>query len=183
MKFGINFFILGGLILLVMLGVYMYSTNAIKNQGELSMNGKDNSITDNDKLMNELFNDSAVQPGLDEYAQYGGKAPEKQSENTVEYKGKKFTAADASDQSLFKVQDYLPQDKINGWFDVPESTVTLTDVNLIDNRDFIGVNTVGSSLRNASLDLRSAPPCPRVLVSPWNQSTIEPDVNLKSICN
>ena len=46
----------------------------------------------------------------------------------------------------------------------------------------VGVNTIGNSLRNASWDLRGSPPCPKFVVSPWQQSTIEPDYNIKGLC-
>lgn len=36
----------------------------------------------------------------------------------------------------------------------------------------IGVNTVGQSNKNANIQLRSDPPIPRVVVSPWNNSSI-----------
>ena len=49
--------------------------------------------------------------------------------------------------------------------------------NFLNAGALIGVNTVGQSLRNASWDLRSEPPNPQVGVSPWMNSTIEPDVN------
>ena len=39
-----------------------------------------------------------------------------------------------------------------------------------------GINTVGSSLRNANLQVRSEPPNPQVQVSPWLNTTIEPDL-------
>ena len=45
----------------------------------------------------------------------------------------------------------------------------------------IGVNTQGQSLRNPNLSLRSEPPNPREIVSPWNQSTIEPDLNRRPL--
>ena len=35
------------------------------------------------------------------------------------------------------------------------------------------------TLRNANMQLRSEPPNPQVKVSPWLQTTIEPDVNRK----
>ena len=40
----------------------------------------------------------------------------------------------------------------------------------------IGVNTQGGSLRNANLDIRSAPPIDKKDVSPWLNSTIDPDL-------
>ena len=45
----------------------------------------------------------------------------------------------------------------------------------------VGINTVGQSLRNANRQLRSEPPNPQVKVSPWLQSTIEPDSNRKPL--
>lgn len=39
-----------------------------------------------------------------------------------------------------------------------------------------GINTVGQTLRNANLDLRSDPPNPRKSVGPFLNSTIEPDL-------
>jgi hypothetical protein len=39
-----------------------------------------------------------------------------------------------------------------------------------------GINTVGQTLRNANLDLRSDPPNPRKAVGPFLNSTIEPDL-------
>tara|TARA_Y100000389_G_scaffold205084_1_gene262906 strand:- start:13370 stop:14020 length:651 start_codon:yes stop_codon:yes gene_type:complete len=39
-----------------------------------------------------------------------------------------------------------------------------------------GIDTVGSTLRNANLQVRSEPPNPQVKVSPWMNSTIQPDL-------
>lgn len=39
-----------------------------------------------------------------------------------------------------------------------------------------GIDTQGSSLRNANLQLRSEPPNPRRSVGPWMSSTIDPDL-------
>ena len=47
--------------------------------------------------------------------------------------------------------------------------------NFLEASKYIGVNTQGSSLRNANYDLRAAPTIPRRQVGPWSQSTIDPD--------
>jgi len=39
----------------------------------------------------------------------------------------------------------------------------------------IGIDSIGSSLRNANLQIRSEPVNPQVYVGPWNMSTITPD--------
>jgi hypothetical protein len=60
---------------------------------------------------------------------------------------------------------------------VPSGQGALTDQNFLTAGYHIGINTVGQSLRNANRQLRSEPPNPQVRVSPWNQTTIEPDIN------
>ena len=64
---------------------------------------------------------------------------------------------------------------------VPAGQGSLTDQNFLNAGYHLGVNTVGQSLRNANRQIRSDPPCPRRKVSPWLQSTIEPDTNRKAL--
>jgi hypothetical protein len=44
-----------------------------------------------------------------------------------------------------------------------------------------GVNTVEQSLRNSNGQLRSEPANPQLKVSPWLESTIEPDTERKPL--
>lgn len=53
--------------------------------------------------------------------------------------------------------------------------------NFIDASKMIGVDSVGSSLRNASYDLRRSPTIPRSNIGPWQQSTIDSDLYRKSL--
>lgn len=46
----------------------------------------------------------------------------------------------------------------------------------------LGEDTIGSTKKNASYDLRGTLPCPKFIVSPWCNSTYEPDTNIKSLC-
>lgn len=57
----------------------------------------------------------------------------------------------------------------------------LQNINFLDATTRIGVDTVSSSLRNANYQLRSEPPNPRDAVSPWMNSTIDPDLERKSL--
>lgn len=52
----------------------------------------------------------------------------------------------------------------------------LAEINLLKSGYHAGVDTIGSTLRNANLQLRSEPPNPSTKVSPWLNSTIEPDL-------
>ena len=78
-------------------------------------------------------------------------------------------------------QDLLPQDANSTWAQtVPAGQGSLGDQNFLNAGFHVGINTVGQSLRNANLQLRSEPPNPQVKVSPWLQTTIDPDVNRKA---
>jgi hypothetical protein len=74
--------------------------------------------------------------------------------------------------------ELLPKDMNSVWAQQnPMGTGSLKGKNFLSAGALIGVNTVGQSLRNANLQLRSEPPNPQVPVSVFNNSTIEPDVN------
>ena len=76
--------------------------------------------------------------------------------------------------------ELLPGDVNSKWAQVnPAGQGELGDQNFLNAGFHVGVNTVGQTLRNANLQLRSEPPNPQVKVSPWLQSTIEPDSNRK----
>lgn len=75
-------------------------------------------------------------------------------------------------------KDLLPQDPNSKWAQVnPAGQGELKDQNFLNAGYHVGINTVGQTMRNANLQLRSEPPNPQVKVSPWQQSTIEPDTN------
>ncbi len=74
--------------------------------------------------------------------------------------------------------DLLPRDANSLYAQVNPSTQgSLQDQNFLTAGFHIGINTVGQTLRNANRQLRSEPPNPQVKVSPWNQTTIEADIN------
>lgn len=78
--------------------------------------------------------------------------------------------------------ELLPNDPNSKWAQVnPMGQGDIAGKNYLSAGALIGVNTVGQSLRNANWDLRSAPPNPQVKVSIWNQSTIEPDINRRTL--
>lgn len=78
--------------------------------------------------------------------------------------------------------DLLPQDVNSQWAQVnPQGSGDLQGKNFLSAGALIGVNTIGQSLRNSNLQLRSEPACPQNLVSPWLQSTIEPDLQRRPL--
>jgi hypothetical protein len=66
----------------------------------------------------------------------------------------------------------------------PQGQGEFKNINMLNAGSLIGINTVGSSLRNANLQLRSEPPNPHIDVGPWNQSTIVNDISHQPLdCN
>lgn len=78
--------------------------------------------------------------------------------------------------------DLLPRDANSLWAQVsPSGQGSLADQNFLTSGFHIGINTVGQTLRNANRQLRSEPLNPQVKVSPWQQTTIEPDINRRPL--
>ena len=72
--------------------------------------------------------------------------------------------------------DLLPKDNNSQWAQLnPAGKGDLANINLLKAGYHIGIDTVGQTLRNANLQIRSEPPNPQVSVGPWNLSTIESD--------
>jgi len=75
-----------------------------------------------------------------------------------------------------------PSDPSQVWAEAyPKGTGDLAGKNFLNAGALIGVNTVGQSIRNGSWDVRSEPANPQVAISPWFNSTIEPDVNRRTL--
>ena len=72
--------------------------------------------------------------------------------------------------------DLLPKDSNSQWAQLnPSGKGELSNINLLKAGYHIGIDTIGQTLRNANLQIRSEPPNPQLYVGPWNLSTIEPD--------
>lgn len=78
--------------------------------------------------------------------------------------------------------DFLPKEETKDWFETMPEPISVKNRHLINVTRAVGVNTIGSSHKNASYDIRGNPPCPKFVVSPWLQSSIEPDLNIKGLC-
>ena len=76
-----------------------------------------------------------------------------------------------------KPGDLLPKDANGQWGHLnPSGGGGLEHVNLLKAGYHSGIDTVGTVLRNANLQVRSEPPNPTTRVSPWMNTTIEPDL-------
>ena len=82
-----------------------------------------------------------------------------------------------SAQPVAQPSDLLPQDQNKEWSALnPVSMNQGGMVDLLQAGYHIGLDTIGQTLRNANLQLRSDPIIPKSDVGPWNQSTIEADL-------
>lgn len=77
-------------------------------------------------------------------------------------------------QETIDPKELLPANN-SGW-GTPNPSSALQNVNLLQAGYHIGIDTVGQSLRNSNLQVRSEPPNPQLQVGPWNNTTIEPDL-------
>lgn len=81
--------------------------------------------------------------------------------------------ADCFPKDKLTASDLLPQDTNNLWSQVVPN---ISNKNFLVGGANIGINSVGQVNRNPNLQIRSEPPNPQVVVSPWQQSTIGPDL-------
>ena len=83
--------------------------------------------------------------------------------------------SNCSGQNTNAPSDLLPSDNNSSWGIKPQGSGDFLGVNFLNSGYLIGVDTIGSTLRNSNQQLRSEPPNPQVIVSPWGNTTIEPD--------
>ncbi|ATZ80503.1 hypothetical protein BMW23_0451 [Bodo saltans virus] len=105
-----------------------------------------------------------------------------QGENYARYvpgKQRKETDADK-----FNSEALLPQENNKDWFDDPYEATSVKNTHLINIYRPIGVDTISTTLKNPSRDIRGAPMVPKYAVSPWGNSSWEPDTNIRnqSLC-
>ena len=152
-------------ILLIGYGVYYYTTY-------LSMKGSSGSekMTGNANPAYSNSDGASVQP-----ANPAGQNEVFSSANGIQTSmpGAPSTCNTANIQNP---SELLPKDKNSQWAQLnPSGKGELANVNLLRAGYHIGIDTIGQSLRNANLQIRSEPPNPQLYVGPWMQSTIEPD--------
>lgn len=99
-------------------------------------------------------------------------------EKPEEVKEEMTNPAPCQPRDSLSPEELLPQDYSSTWAkNNPAGASNLDGKNFLDAGWHVGINTVGQTLRNANLQLRSEPPNPQVVVSPFVQSTIQPDTN------
>lgn len=126
---------------------------------------------------------------------YGGPAPKwlAESSNTqdpapmdaggfedyiaVDYSASAGQPASCYPQDRTKPEDLLPHDAANSkWAQVaPAGQGDVKNQNFLTAGFHVGKDTIGVARKNPNLSLRAEPPNPKNVVSPWMNSSIEPD--------
>jgi len=153
------------------------STNVEKSSGE----NVDSEMQNDDNMIDSVLN---TQVQGNDLGQSNVANVNDDSTSVTAKNMQKLAIENENNKLKFKSSELLPTDVNKDWFetDFSHAQVNVNNDNLVvTDKYVIGVNTVGQSLKNPSYDLRAAPPCPKFTVSPWLQSTIEPDFNIKNM--
>lgn len=95
---------------------------------------------------------------------------------TVNGGGDSHVPAGASCAQGNNPADLLPNDANSEWSQFnPQGKGELANINFLKAGYHIGIDTIGQTMRNPNLQMRSEPANPQVYTGPWNLPTIEPD--------
>lgn len=120
-----------------------------------------------------LSNNPGSAPAMpNEHSEGGDRAPSMAQESRHPSGQQEYS------HSVLSPEELLPKGGLGASWTAtnPVGLGDLKGGNFLSSGYHAGINTVSSTLRNANLDLRSDPPNPRAAVSPFLNSTIEPDV-------
>tara|TARA_B110000879_G_C11182879_1_gene519472 strand:- start:6711 stop:7238 length:528 start_codon:yes stop_codon:yes gene_type:complete len=108
----------------------------------------------------------------------GASEDEKQEEPLSNGSGNTANGSGYATHEVANPSDLLPADENSQWAALNPNAAKQGDAtmpDLLKAGHHIGLDTIGQTLRNANLQLRSDPIISKAEVGPWNQSTIETD--------
>ena len=146
------------------------------NEEELNMN-RSESEEERAQTQTHSFQPNETDGGANLQNAFGRPVPEGTNTNTVDFNKNYLKKYDS--------KNYLPQEVNDEWFDTDftQAKNKVDSDKLINTEKYVvGIDTVGQSLKNASHDIRGTIANPKFNVSPWNNSTYEPDNNIKPLC-
>lgn len=154
------------------------------------MTGPNTARNNKEKVINYAEGErGGASPNLDQFFEEGNPLNENENDNFLpndpenkyaSYGGK--PRKELSDEEKFNASELLPKEERQDWFEdvTPQK---IKNRHLINIYRPIGVNTVITSRKNGSLDIRGNPVNPKTFVSPFLNSSIDPDVNARGICS
>jgi len=193
----VRLLLIAAVVLAVMYVRNNYLQDGVKNDGTLSVGveseesegGAEHDVTDgvNVEQPKHVAHGQLDDVNQDElYKNNTNVLPRPQMSNTNAPQGNfrpaqlsNFAQMDCFPKDQLSAKDLIPrEDAYNVWNQSnPPVQGALSNKNFLDSGHHYGLNTVGQSLKNANLQLRSDPLIPQRQVGPWLQSTIEADTN------
>jgi len=87
-------------------------------------------------------------------------------------------ASSYASQPVANPSELLPQDSNSAWSQLNPNASTNQVIipDLLEAGYHIGLDTIGQTLKNPNLQERSEPIIPKQNISPWNNSSYEPDI-------
>lgn len=161
------------ILLCLMVGIIylMMRNNTVKNEGtvvtETTTQEEESSVKSETPLTPKTdLENVETDVGADLNSAFEPTLPAGTNPNVVEFK---------NDGLNMNAKSLLPAEGSKSLSNVPTK-------NLINVSKFVqGIDTQGSSNKNASWDLRCAPVNPKFKIGPWNNSTIDPDKNCNNL--
>ena len=180
--------VLAIIILLFLIGSYYNHKRGNDRESFQDQNGNiTNRVRGNFRPGPEQSNNvTAVKPQLgmgknEVFSSVPSKDEEPKTNNKFGLHGNQYPT-DCYPKDTLTAAELLPSDANSKWAQVnPAGQGELGDQNFLEAGFHIGTNTIGQTLRNPNLQLRSEPSNPQVKVSPWMQTTIEPDSNRRGL--
>ena len=180
-----------GLLIVLAAAVLIYLACEYSRKQKQKDEGFEEEIGSDDTSYESMFAESNKQGSVGSKETRSDSAKPYSSKDLNMYKNTKDSSKDASNlaadacfpKDKLTAEDLLPKDAANSkWAQVnPAGQGEMKEQNFLTAGYHVGINTVGNTLRNPNLQIRSEPPNPQSKVSPWNQTTIESDFNRRPL--
>ncbi len=154
---------------------YRYDFNEDGDPTQTSQDELNSMYDDALVFRNNEYNTNGNFKGFNETDQtYGGA-------NLKDFKSSGPQTQQEKVMALYNSNEYLPNSglldkKLTKGFQILDNPVAVSNPNLIPVLKSIPVSSVMGSNRNQTYDIRSEPPCPKTVVSPFLNSSIMPDI-------
>ena len=166
-----NVMFLIAIFIFAILSIGFYSNNKARNfEGVTNVAGRSSVVSNSpNSFQNSGINAAGPEGTNGDFANVSGI-------NTGNSAGLPSTDTNVARENINDPSELLPHDSSSNWAKLnPAGAGDVGDVNLLKAGHHVGVNTVGSSLRNPNQTIRSDPVIPVQNVGPFLNSTIGPD--------
>ena len=192
-QIGKNVAILISVAVIIIVGIFGYRLLNEEDEGEYQENNELNNLLNEEALNanNANVNNANINnANVNNVAELEEESPEEVLEQFAS--GPTDVKANVNENGNTSVTTVTNNNTLNSGNLLPEGDTVYSNVNpsnnggvinasLLNAGHHVGVNTQGCSLRNANRGLRSEPANPQTQVSPWQQTTICPDLYRKPL--